>query len=206
MTLPLRATLTVVYRGLDPKQTCVLSQALYAAGVRSFEVTTTAERPMEAIRLLIAELGDDAEVGVGTVMEPDQVSAAAEAGARFVVSPHVDPAVVERTVADGLVSIPAAFTPTEIVTARRTGAHVVKIFPINVVGAEFIRQVRGPLPDIAVMASGGVTPQLARECMAAGARMVAAGAHLFGAHPDGTFDPAELQARASEFLHASASP
>ncbi|GAA4617327.1 MULTISPECIES: bifunctional 4-hydroxy-2-oxoglutarate aldolase/2-dehydro-3-deoxy-phosphogluconate aldolase [Saccharopolyspora] len=202
MTDPDLSPLTVVYRGMAPQQVLRLSEALHQAGVRSFEVTMTGERPMETIELLSRELPGDALIGAGTVSTPEQVSASAAAGARFAVSPHFDAEVVERTREEGLLSVPGAFTPTEIMAARKAGADVVKVFPINAVGADYLRQLRGPMPDLVVMASGGVTPALAAEVVAAGAACVAVGHHLLGAAPDGTFDPAELRVRTGEFLRA----
>ncbi|TDC93512.1 bifunctional 4-hydroxy-2-oxoglutarate aldolase/2-dehydro-3-deoxy-phosphogluconate aldolase [Saccharopolyspora aridisoli] len=195
--------LTVVYRGLTPQQALRLSTALHEAGMRSFEVTMTGDRPMETIELLCRELPGDALIGAGTVSTPEQVTASAAAGARFVVSPHLDARVVERTRREGLLSVPGALTPTEIMTARNAGADVVKVFPVNAVGADYLRQLRGPMPDLEVMASGGVTPTLAAEVVAAGAKCVAVGHHLLGADPDGGFDPGELRDRTSEFLRAA---
>jgi 2-dehydro-3-deoxyphosphogluconate aldolase / (4S)-4-hydroxy-2-oxoglutarate aldolase len=194
--------LTVVYRGLTPEQTCRLSLALYETGVRAFEVTMTGEHPMDAIRLLRRELDGDAVVGAGTVASPEQVKAAAAVGGRFIVSPHFDPEVVAATRDAGLLSVPGAFTATEIMAARRAGADVVKIFPINAVGADYVRQLRAPMPDLPVMASGGVTPALAAEVVAAGAVCVAVGSHLLGAAADGSHDPGELRERTGEFLYA----
>ncbi|MFF7656602.1 bifunctional 4-hydroxy-2-oxoglutarate aldolase/2-dehydro-3-deoxy-phosphogluconate aldolase [Streptomyces sp. NPDC007983] len=198
-TLP---PLTVVYRGLGPVQACRLSAALYTAGVRSFEVTMTGDRPMEAIERLSRELSDDAVVGAGTVTTADEAAAAAAAGAGFIVSPHFDPQVVARTRAEGLLSVPGALTPTEIMAARSAGADVVKVFPINAVGADYIHQLRGPMPDLTVMASGGVTPALAAEVVATGAACIAVGSHLLGAAVDGSHDPGELRDRTGEFLRA----
>lgn len=195
--------LTVVYRGLTPQQALRLSTALHEAGMRSFEVTMTGDRPMETIELLSRELPGDSLIGAGTVSTPEQVTTSAGAGARFVVSPHFDAQVVERTRREGLLSVPGAFTPTEIMAARNAGADVVKVFPINAVGADYLRQLRGPMPDLAVMASGGVTPTLAAEVVAAGAQCVAVGHHLLGAAPDGGFDPGELRDRTAEFLQAA---
>ncbi len=79
---------------------------------------------------------------------------------------------------------------------------MVKVFPINAVGADYVRQLRGPMPDLTVMASGGVTPELAAEVVAAGARCVAVGSHLLGAAPDGGHDPGRLRDRVGVFLRA----
>ncbi|QUH04030.1 bifunctional 4-hydroxy-2-oxoglutarate aldolase/2-dehydro-3-deoxy-phosphogluconate aldolase [Saccharopolyspora erythraea] len=198
----MNTTLTAIYRGMSPQQCLRLTIALHDLGVRSFEVTMTGGSPIESLRLLRKELGAEAHIGAGTVTTTAEVEAVAAAGAGFVVSPHLDADVVTATKAAGLVSIPGAFTATEIVAARRAGADVVKIFPINAVGADYIRQLRAPLPDLTVMASGGITPQLAHDCVAAGATMIGVGSHLLGAHADGTFDADVLRRRTAEFLDA----
>ena len=186
--------LTVIYRGLEPDRTVHLTRALFG----SFEVTMTGGRPLESLR---AEFGPEVVVGADTIFDPAE---AADAGAEFVVSPHLDPEIVVRTRAAGLASVPGAFTPTDIVAARRAGADLVKIFPVNVVGADYLLQLAGPLPGLAVTASGGLQPDLVRACRAAGAVVAGIGSHLLGADADGGFDPDDLgRRRTTEFLRAA---
>lgn len=171
----------VIFRGHSTGECVELAHALYDAGVRLFEVTLNSERPYDAIAALRAELGDQALVGAGTVLTPSEVKAAADAGAQLIVSPNLDEAVVAQTKTLGLGSVPGAFSPTEVVRAAQQGADLVKVFPIGPVGADFIRQLRAPLPDIPFMATGGVDARLAAECVAAGADSVGVGTHLLGA-------------------------
>lgn len=174
----------VIYRGQSPRECLDLTALLRAEGLGLFEVTLNSDEPFAAIRALRQEYGDDLALGAGTVMSADDVSRAADAGARFVVSPHVDEAVLAKAQELGLGTVPGAFTPTEVVRAVRLGADVVKVFPVSPVGADHIRQLKGPLPDVSMLATGGVGPDLARACLAAGCTGVGVGVQLLGAPGD----------------------
>ncbi|MBK1783595.1 bifunctional 4-hydroxy-2-oxoglutarate aldolase/2-dehydro-3-deoxy-phosphogluconate aldolase [Prauserella cavernicola] len=177
----------VIYRGQSKQQCLELTELLYAQGIRLFEVTLNAGEPFAAISALHEKYGGDLPIGAGTVMTRDDVSRAADAGARFVVCPHVDEAVIERAKELDLGVIPGAFTATEVVRATRLGADLVKVFPIAPVGADYVRQLKGPLPDVPMLATGGVGPDLARECLDAGCAGVGVGVQLLG-------DPADTAA------------
>ncbi|MEW2357165.1 bifunctional 4-hydroxy-2-oxoglutarate aldolase/2-dehydro-3-deoxy-phosphogluconate aldolase [Spirillospora sp. NPDC029432] len=195
----------VIYRGQTVRECLRATAELYRAGIRLFEVTLNGDDPFTAIEALAKEYGGEIPIGAGTVLTPEDVSRAADAGARFMVSPHVDAAVVAATKEAGLVSIPGAFTPTEIVQAVRLGADVVKVFPIGPVGADHIRQLRGPLPDVPMLATGGVDAELAGACVRAGCDGVGVGVQLFGERALAG-DPAALAEGARRFLDATASP
>lgn len=195
----------VIYRGQTTQQCLELSRTLYEGGVRLFEVTLNSERPLESIRALRAEFGSpdsDVRIGAGTVVEPEQVARVADAGAEFVISPDLHEAVVERTKEAGLVSVPGAFTPSEVQRAVRAGADMVKVFPIRPVGADYIRQLRGPLADVPIVATGGVDAELAGECFAAGADGVGVGVQLFGERAL-SGDGEELRQQAGRLLAAA---
>jgi 2-dehydro-3-deoxyphosphogluconate aldolase/(4S)-4-hydroxy-2-oxoglutarate aldolase len=193
----------VIYRGQTPRQCLLATAELYRAGIRLFEVTLSGNDPLAVIKALHAEYGAEIPIGAGTVLTPEDVARAADAGARFMVSPNVDEAVVASTKEAGLVSIPGAFTPTEIVQAVRYGADVVKVFPISPVGADHIRQLRGPLPDVPMLATGGVDAKLAGECVRAGCDGVGVGIQLFGERALAG-DPEALADGARRFLDATA--
>lgn len=197
--------IVVVLRGLEPSACVRASRALASGGIGLFEVTMNSPRPLEGIRALIETFGDRAGIGIGagTVTSVDQVEAAANAGASYVVSPDTNAAVIRRTRELGLVSIPGALTPTEVLMARDAGAHMVKVFPIRSVGADHLRQLRGPIDDVRFVATGGVTLEMIPELMAAGASAVAMGLHLLR---DGGADPNDvevLEARAPLFRTAA---
>lgn len=189
----------VIYRGQPVEQCLALTDLLYREGIRLFEVTLGGGEPFAAITALHEKYGHEIPIGAGTVLTEDDVSKAADAGARFIVCPHVDEAVIERAKALDLGVIPGAFTPTEIVNATRLGADLVKVFPIGPVGAGYIRQLRGPLPDVPLLPTGGVGADLARECVAEGCEGVGVGVQLLG----GLDDADGLRAETRRLLDAT---
>jgi 2-dehydro-3-deoxyphosphogluconate aldolase / (4S)-4-hydroxy-2-oxoglutarate aldolase len=144
-----------------------------------FEITLDSQDALETI----AALRDDADLVVlaGTVRTSDDVRAAVEAGAQGCVSPTLAPEVVEACREAGLPAIPGAMTPTEIETAWRLGAEMVKVFPAARLGPEFISDLRGPLGDIPLLATGGVDSSNALDFLRAGAAAVGVGSALVGA-------------------------
>lgn len=195
----------MIYRGVTPRHCLELTKILYDAGLRLFEVTLNSERPLESIRLLRDEFGADVRIGAGTVLDPDDVDRVADAGAGFVISPHLDTRVVARTKQAGLVAIPGTFTPTEIVQAVDSGADMVKVFPIRPVGLDYIRQLRGPLPDTPMVATGGVNAELAAGCLREGCVGVGVGAQLLGQQAMAERDSQELSRQARELVAAAKS-
>ena len=156
-----------------------VGRALLAGGVINIEVTMTTPGALDGIRMLSERLrGDGAVVGVGTVMDEATCRRAIDAGAMYVVSPHFDPAVVATTRQLGRVSMPGAFTPTEILRAAAGGADVVKVFPSAGLGAGYFRDILAPLPHLRLMPTGGVDPTNAGEWIRAGAVCVGAGTSL----------------------------
>jgi 2-dehydro-3-deoxyphosphogluconate aldolase/(4S)-4-hydroxy-2-oxoglutarate aldolase len=149
--------------------------ALAAGGITAVEVTFTFDGAEEAIRRL--RRIDELLVGAGSVVTPDQVAAAADAGARYVVSPHLAPAVIDAADALGVLAIPGAFTPTEIVAAAAR-SRLVKLFPASVGGPPMLRALREPLPELALLPTGGVTPENVHAWLEAGAVAVGAGGGL----------------------------
>lgn len=144
---------------------------LEAVGVRLIEVTLDDPRALDAIRRRPGTLA-------GTVRTPEQVAAAAEAGASAVVSPAFVPAVVERALELGLPAIPGALTPTEVETAWRSGAAMVKLFPGGLGGPRYVRDLLAPLRDVPLLVTGGVDATNARAFLKAGAVAVGVGSAL----------------------------
>jgi len=156
-----------------------VGRALLAGGVLGVEITMTTPGALDAIRLLSERLSPQGAIlGVGTVMDAETCRRAVEAGARYVVSPHFDAAVVAATRQLGAVSMPGAFTPTEILRAAGAGADVVKIFPSAGLSPNYFRDILAPLPHLKLMPTGGVTPANAGDWITAGAVCVGAGASL----------------------------
>ncbi|MEQ9454685.1 MAG: bifunctional 4-hydroxy-2-oxoglutarate aldolase/2-dehydro-3-deoxy-phosphogluconate aldolase [Phycisphaeraceae bacterium] len=155
-----------------------LAEALAAGGVRGIEVTLSTPNAIEGIRDLAKRYGDELFLGVGSVLDGDTASAAAEAGARYVVSPIFDPAIVEAAHASGAAAMPGCFTPTEIHCAMQAGADVAKVFPADSLGMPFFKAVLAPMPHLRLMPTGGVTLDNAGDWIKAGAVAVGAGGSL----------------------------
>ncbi|NCB25458.1 MAG: bifunctional 4-hydroxy-2-oxoglutarate aldolase/2-dehydro-3-deoxy-phosphogluconate aldolase [Bacteroidia bacterium] len=151
-----------------------LAEALYAGGLRLMEVTFDQsdpdhlEKTCGAIEALSTRFAGRMHIGAGTVLTPKQVKVAFEAGAEYIISPDTNIGVIEYTKSLGLVSIPGAMTPTEIVRAHDAGADFVKVFPASFLGTKFIRDVQGPLGHIKCLATGGIGEQNFLEYMRAG--------------------------------------
>jgi len=154
--------------------------AMVEGGLTAVEVTLNSRDVMAAIHRLAKRFGSQIAVGAGTVLTPNEVLRAADVGAQFIVSPNRDIAVIEQTKKSGLVSLPGCFTPSEIVEAINAGADAAKLFPANALGPAFVKALRGPLPNIRTVPTGGVTAELAREYFAAGAWAIGAGSELIG--------------------------
>lgn len=159
------------------------ARCLIAAGFKSVEVTMTTPDALNLVKTLAAEAPADVLVGAGTAMSAADARAAIEAGAQFVVSAICETDIVRPCREAGVVCIPAGMTPTEIVHAWRVGAHVVKIFPAAIIGGpNFVRAIRGPLPDIPLWVSGMVPAKDAQEYLRAGANLVGLTNELFPAN------------------------
>jgi 2-dehydro-3-deoxyphosphogluconate aldolase / (4S)-4-hydroxy-2-oxoglutarate aldolase len=175
---------------------------LYETGFTAVEVTLNSPGALTTIQQLSTQFGGQMAIGAGTVLTVQAVELAARAGARFIVSPNRDVAVIAATKRHGLVSLPGCFTPSEIVEALDAGADAIKIFPATTLGPAYIKAVRAPLQQARLVPTGGVTPEKAREYFAAGAWALGIGSELVGKDvwQSGNFDL--LQRRAAEFVSA----
>ena len=173
-----------------------LARALVDGGVSCVEVTMTVPNALDAITRVCEALGDDALVGVGSVTDPETATAAVAAGARYVVSPVFLADVVAAAHEAGAAAMPGCLTPTEVLTAHRAGADVVKVFPADVVGQAFFKGVLAPLPYLKLMPTGGVTLDNAGEWLRAGAVAVGVGSALVDKTAVGTGDWATITANA----------
>lgn len=173
-----------IVRGIPSGKIAGLAQALRAGGIRCMEVTfdpsspETAADTLSSIRAIRETLGGDVCVGAGTVMTAEQVRLAAEAGAEYMISPHVSQEVIRETKRLGRISIPGAMTPTEAEHAYSLGADIVKIFPAGVLGPGYIKALKAPLRHIPLAAVGGVTVDNCAEFIRAGAAGVGVGGNL----------------------------
>jgi 2-dehydro-3-deoxyphosphogluconate aldolase/(4S)-4-hydroxy-2-oxoglutarate aldolase len=173
------ARLVAVLRRIEPRERLVaLVDDLLADGMRLFEVTFDGADAAGDIRELRERIGDRGWVGAGTIRTVVQVRAAIDAGATFGVSPVLDPEVLEAALTAGLPFMPGAYTPTEADAAWRAGATFVKLFPASSLGASHVRELRGPLPEIETIVTGGVDGANAAAFLAAGATAIGIGSAL----------------------------
>lgn len=172
-----------ILRGMPAHTTVELATRAWDLGITAVEVPARDPGSMAVLRATIAAGAERGRpVGAGTVITPDQVRAVAEAGAAFTVAPGFDAEVLAASEAAGMPHLPGVATPTDIQAVLRAGGRWVKAFPASVLGADWIRAVRAPFPDIQIVATGGVDAANADAFLGAGARMVAVGSAL--ADPD----------------------
>jgi 2-dehydro-3-deoxyphosphogluconate aldolase / (4S)-4-hydroxy-2-oxoglutarate aldolase len=164
-----RSRVVAILRRTDPHAAVALSEALVSGGITTLEVTCDSPAAMEMIRAISQSLDDRVLVGAGTVLDAATAEAALDAGARFLVSPHLDADLVRSFSARGVAWIPGAFTPTEVLAAWRAGAAIVKLFPAGPVGPGYIRDLLGPLRGVPLLPKGGVNLDNAAGFLEAGA-------------------------------------
>jgi 2-dehydro-3-deoxyphosphogluconate aldolase/(4S)-4-hydroxy-2-oxoglutarate aldolase len=167
-----------ILRQADASSLRRIVDALYEGEVRAVEVTMTMPGALEALSTLSAQLGDRFLVGAGTVLDAETARLTILEGARFVVAPTFCAAVLEMCRRYDVVAMPGAYTPTEIVTAWDAGADLVKVFPAGGLGPGYLKDLRGPLPQLRLVATGGVTAENAGAFVAAGAVAVGVGGTL----------------------------
>lgn len=156
-----------------------MALAVAAGGIQLIEITWNSDRPTELIQQLRLEL-PNCTIGTGTLLTLDHLKEAVAAEAQFLFTPHVDPVMIQTAVAHSIPIIPGALSPTEIVTAWQAGASCVKVFPVQAVGgASYIKSLQGPLGNIPLIPTGGVTLENAKEFIAAGAIAVGLSGQLF---------------------------
>ncbi len=154
--------LIVIVRGVESEKLIPLAEAMYQGGIRLLEVTYSAngkvsdEQTAENIAMLAKHFEGKMFVGAGTVLTEKQVELTYKAGGKFIISPDTCPAVIEKTRALDMVSMPGALTPTEMQIAHRSGADFVKMFPVTSLGTDYIKAVKAPLSHLKLLAVGGV--------------------------------------------------
>jgi len=180
------------------------ARALAAGGVGAVEITLTTPGAIDAIGELVADGEPGCVVGAGTVLDQAAARSVMDAGARFVVSPTLNPAVIRLCRERDIPCVPGAFTPTEILEAWRAGAPLVKLFPAAAVGPGYLRDVLAPLPFVRLVPSGGVTLENTADWIRAGAAAVSVGSALVSPALVAGESTAELTARARSFVECVA--
>ncbi|HIW60895.1 MAG TPA: bifunctional 4-hydroxy-2-oxoglutarate aldolase/2-dehydro-3-deoxy-phosphogluconate aldolase [Candidatus Stackebrandtia excrementipullorum] len=168
-----------ILRGFTPERTVELATVAWNAGIELVEVPIGRPEEVASLAATVAAGGERGKtVGAGTVITPEQVDRAAEAGARYTVAPGLDTDVAVASAAAGMPHLPGVSGATEIQRALAVGCGWVKVFPATVVGTAWFTAMRGPFPDVQMVATGGITVTTAPDYLAAGARVVAVGSAL----------------------------
>jgi 2-dehydro-3-deoxyphosphogluconate aldolase/(4S)-4-hydroxy-2-oxoglutarate aldolase len=168
-----------VVRAPSAEDALAAVEALLAGGLDIVELTMTVPSALKVIEKVVERHGDAVVVGAGTVLDAETARACMLAGAAFIVSPSTDVPTIQACRTYGVPVVPGALTPTEIVSAWRAGADLVKVFPCSAVGgASYIKALRAPLPQIELVPTGGVTVATVGDFIKAGACAVGAGADL----------------------------
>ena len=196
--------LVAIIRGMDPEICVKLAEAYVEGGIRlvevTFDQTGDPRKTIAAIRAIRERFAGKLHVGAGTVLTEAQLKAVIEAGGEFMVTPSVNPALIRMCVAAGLVAMPGAFTPSEIVTAHEAGADIVKIFPIRALGPQYVKDVLAPLKHISLMAVGGVNPENAADYLRAGCVGVGASGSLVNKEWIAAGEWSKIAAEARRFI------
>lgn len=193
--------LIAILRGITPGEVVDVAEVLVEEGIAAVEVPLNSPDPFTSVERLATAVGDVVQVGAGTVLTTDDVTRARDAGARLIVSPHTDPAVIARTLDHGLTAYPGVATPTEAFTAIGAGARHLKLFPADAVGTAGLRAWRAVLPpDVALVPVGGVDAANLAGWLDAGAAGAGLGSCLY--RPGDT--PGDVREHARELARALA--
>lgn len=176
-----------IIRAPDGGQLVDVAKALVAGGIDCLEVTFTVPQAHKVLEQVAAALGDQILLGAGTVLDPETCRIAILSGAEFIVSPGTNAEVIRMCKRYSKLAMPGALTPTEVIAAWELGADFVKVFPCDVLGPAHLKALRGPLPQVKMIPTGGVTPETAAEFLKAGAAALGIGSALV--------EPAAIKAR-----------
>jgi 2-dehydro-3-deoxyphosphogluconate aldolase/(4S)-4-hydroxy-2-oxoglutarate aldolase len=157
-----------IIRGADPNDVLKIAEALHEGGIKILEVAFNSPNALSLIKELSLKMENKLLIGMGTVLDTATAKQAIEAGAKFIISPSYNDEIIQTTKQLGAVSIPGAYTPTEIVNAFNAGGDIIKVFPASS-NVNYIKEIRAPLPHIPLMPTGGVTLGNIKEFQKAGA-------------------------------------
>ncbi len=177
-----------------------VAEALLAGGVDVMEVTFTVPKAMRVLENVADALGDRALVGAGTVLDAETARSALLAGAQFVVSPATNVDVIRLCRRYDKLVMPGALTPTEVVTAWESGADIVKIFPSDLTGPQYLKALRAPLPQVRLMPTGGVNLDTAADFLKAGACALGIGGSLVESKAVESGNLARIESLARQFV------
>lgn len=202
----LKHKIVVICRGVYGQVLLDTVKALYDGGIRLIEVTfdqadpEAVQKTKEAIQSIVTAF-PDMFVGAGTVTKKEHVDATLEAGGQFCLSPHVDSQIIQYTKLKGLVSIPGALTPSEILLAHESGADIVKVFPAGWLTERYFKDIRGPINHVKLLAAAGITEENIQSYQDAGCVAFGISGRLFNKECIQKRDFMELTRRASTFVN-----
>ena len=172
--------LIAIIRGVTPDEAVDIGGALIEGGIRIIEVPLNSPEPLKSIERLASRFGEQASIGAGTILKPEQVQQVREAGGQLIVSPNMNPEVIRATAGAGMVSCPGIFTPTEAFTALEAGAHTLKLFPAEATTPKVVKAMRAVLPrEVPLVVVGGVGPDSIPAWLEAGANGFGLGSGLY---------------------------
>jgi 2-dehydro-3-deoxyphosphogluconate aldolase/(4S)-4-hydroxy-2-oxoglutarate aldolase len=190
-----------VVRASSAAEAFVAADAVCQGGIPIVEITMTVPGAVDVIRELVKNCASDVLIGAGTVLNPEAARRCLDAGAQFLVSPGLNLKTVELAVREGKLIMAWALTPTEVMAALKAGADFVKIFPVGQVGgAKYIKALKGPLPQIPLVPTGGVNLNTAAEFIEAGAAALGIGGELVQAEALKSNKPEVIVENARKFL------
>lgn len=197
----LQSGIVAIIRAPDGSLLADVAEALVAGGVETMEVTFTVPRAERVIEKVAERLGDRILLGAGTVLDTETARVALGAGAEFIVSPVVNLDVIRFCRRYGKLVMPGAFTPTEVLAAWEAGADIVKVFPSDSVGPGYLKALRGPLPQVRLLPTGGVTLETAAAFLQAGACALGVGGSLVEPKAVAAGDLARIESLARQFAN-----
>jgi len=202
LTRVLNSGIVAVIRSPSSEQLVEVAKALYEGGVDVLEVTFTVPRVLEIIAAVRQALGNKVLLGAGTVLDPESARAAFLAGAEYIVSPTVNLDVIKLCNRYDKLAMPGAFTPTEVLTAWEAGADIIKVFPADVGGPNYLKSLHGPLPQVRLLPTGGVNLDTIGAFLKAGACAVGLGGALVEPEAVKTGNMARIRSLAEQYVAA----
>ena len=201
----LECKVVAIVRGANPPDLLRIAEALHAGGVRLMEVTLNSPGALASIEEISRAMDGKLLVGAGTVLDPETARAALLAGAKYIISPTLNKKTIRMTKRYGAVSIPGAYTATEILQAYECGGDIIKVFPASAGGSGYFKDIAGPLPFIPLMPTGGVSLDNIKGFAVAGAAAFGLGSALVDTSRPVTDEYlAQLTARARQFVAGAA--
>ncbi|MBP2076088.1 bifunctional 4-hydroxy-2-oxoglutarate aldolase/2-dehydro-3-deoxy-phosphogluconate aldolase [Oceanobacillus polygoni] len=173
--------IVAVIRKADENNIVPILKALHEGGVQSVEITAETPNVLQVIDTAVKHVGDKINIGAGTVLDPETARSVIMAGAKFIVSPTLNIETLKLTNRYGILNIPGVLTPIEILTAYESGAQMVKIFPADAFGPNYVKNILGPLPHVKAMVTGGITLENINEYLSKGSAAVGIGSNLVNA-------------------------